>query len=142
MGQSSKLIAGSIFHLAAWSPKVLFIRGNCNYSTIYRMMLPYMSAPDVCTHRERERGTEKTLEGRGSNRCWIFLRQRFDETIGGNDFPRFQRKMIANTLNSLSLSKEAHSYLEKLASTLKEKTLLSLLPFFFPFVKKSSSVAF
>ena len=39
--------------------------------------------------------------------------------------------MIANTLNSLSLSKEAHSYLEKLASTLKEKTLLSLLPFFF-----------
>lgn len=50
--------------------------------------------------------------------------------------------MIANTLNSLSLSKEAHSYLEKLASTLKEKTLLSLLPFFFPFVKKSSSVAF
>lgn len=64
----SKLIAGSIFHLAAWSPKVLFIRGNCNYSTIYRMMLPYMSAPykrtDVCTHRERERErrAEKTLD--------------------------------------------------------------------------------
>lgn len=109
-----------------------------NDATVYERAVQ----PDVCTHRERERETEKTLEGRGSNRCWIFLRQRFDETIGGNDFPRFQRKMIANTLNSLSLSKEAHSYLEKLASTLKEKTLLSLLPFFFPFVKKSSSVAF
>lgn len=61
-GMESKLIAGSIFHLAAWSPKVLFIRGNYNYSTIYRMMLPYMSAPykrtDVCTHRERERERE------------------------------------------------------------------------------------
>ena len=60
-GQSSKLIAGSIFHLAAWSPKVLFIRGNCNYSTIYRMMLPYMSAPysQTCVHIEREREERK-----------------------------------------------------------------------------------
>lgn len=98
-GTESKLIAGSIFHLAAWSPKVLFIRGNCNYSSIYRMMLPYMSGHRAArrvytyTHIEREKErerTEKTLEGRGSNRCSIFLRQRFGETIGGNDFPRFR----------------------------------------------------
>lgn len=110
-GMESKLIAGSIFHLAAWSPKVLFIRGNCNYSTIYRMMLPYMSAPykrtDVCTHRERERDERKRHStGRESNRCSIFLRQRFGETIGGNDFPRFQRNLvnILNILLSTSLS--------------------------------------
>lgn len=122
-GMESKLIAGSIFHLAAWSPKVLFIRGNCNYSTIYRMMLPYMSAPykrtDVCTHRERERETSGKDTRQAENR--IDARYFYDrdsvKRSAGTIFHGFRGTWLIYLTSSfplLSLShKEVHSYLEK-----------------------------
>lgn len=74
----------------------------------YRIWARHISV-QTCVHIERERERDERKRhstGRESNRCSIFLRQRFGETIGGNDFPRFQRNLvnILNILLSTSLS--------------------------------------